>query len=202
MSRTVMRVPLDFSHPMEEVWPGYVRECADDECDGCADCAKQGPPEGDGWQVWETVSEGSPISPVFGTDEECARWVSQDEFLHCSMTTARAFVAAGYAPSLIGTGFGLYKGVQMAAGLAEHLEFLEREAGFEPVTHGTRVRHADHGVDGTVEHIIPKECVKGTDDRYYLVKWDRGIPVLLNEDDDPNAPMTSGVRADGMTVLA
>lgn len=25
------------------------------------------PPEGDGWQVWETVSEGSPITPVFAT---------------------------------------------------------------------------------------------------------------------------------------
>jgi hypothetical protein len=25
------------------------------------------PPEGEGWQVWETVSEGSPITPVFPT---------------------------------------------------------------------------------------------------------------------------------------
>jgi hypothetical protein len=25
------------------------------------------PPTGEGWQVWETVSEGSPITPVFGT---------------------------------------------------------------------------------------------------------------------------------------
>lgn len=28
------------------------------------------PPEGDGWQLWETVSEGSPISPVFATKEK------------------------------------------------------------------------------------------------------------------------------------
>lgn len=27
------------------------------------------PPEGPGWQVWETVSEGSPITPVFETPE-------------------------------------------------------------------------------------------------------------------------------------
>lgn len=27
------------------------------------------PPAGEGWQIWETVSEGSPISPVFPTAE-------------------------------------------------------------------------------------------------------------------------------------
>lgn len=31
------------------------------------------PPKGDGYQIWETVSEGSPISPVFATPEELAR---------------------------------------------------------------------------------------------------------------------------------
>ena len=32
------------------------------------------PPAGPGWQLWETTSEGSPISPVFGTPEALARW--------------------------------------------------------------------------------------------------------------------------------
>jgi hypothetical protein len=32
------------------------------------------PPEGDGWQLWETTSEGSPISPVFATADELAAW--------------------------------------------------------------------------------------------------------------------------------
>lgn len=36
------------------------------------------PPVGDGWQMWETVSEGSPISPVFSTPEELAEWLSQN----------------------------------------------------------------------------------------------------------------------------
>lgn len=36
----------------------------------------QEPPTGDGWQLWETVSEGSPISPVFATPERLARWLS------------------------------------------------------------------------------------------------------------------------------
>lgn len=33
------------------------------------------PPTGDGWQLWETVSEGSPQSPVFTTGEDLARWM-------------------------------------------------------------------------------------------------------------------------------
>jgi hypothetical protein len=32
------------------------------------------PPTGEGWQMWETTSEGSPISPVFATAEELAGW--------------------------------------------------------------------------------------------------------------------------------
>lgn len=34
------------------------------------------PPSGDGWQMWETTSEGSPMSPVFATAEELARWLT------------------------------------------------------------------------------------------------------------------------------
>jgi hypothetical protein len=32
------------------------------------------PPTGDGWQLWETTSEGSPVSPVFETAESLAEW--------------------------------------------------------------------------------------------------------------------------------
>lgn len=35
-------------------------------------------PEGDGWQMWSTTSEGQPISPVFATAEECARWCADN----------------------------------------------------------------------------------------------------------------------------
>lgn len=34
------------------------------------------PPTGDGWQMWETTSEGSPMSAVFATAEELARWLA------------------------------------------------------------------------------------------------------------------------------
>jgi hypothetical protein len=32
------------------------------------------PPEGEGYQLWETTTEGSPVSPVFATIEELAEW--------------------------------------------------------------------------------------------------------------------------------
>jgi hypothetical protein len=32
------------------------------------------PPIGPGWQLWETCSEGSPVSPVFATVDELAEW--------------------------------------------------------------------------------------------------------------------------------
>jgi len=34
------------------------------------------PPTGDGWQLWETVSEGSPISPVFATADGLIDWMT------------------------------------------------------------------------------------------------------------------------------
>lgn len=61
------------------------------------------PPAGEGWQLWETVSEGSPISPVFATDGELAAWMAdpkRDDKRMPQETTAR-FVAAGWAPSFV-----------------------------------------------------------------------------------------------------
>lgn len=34
------------------------------------------PPTGDGYQLWETISEGSPISPVFAEPEALAEWLA------------------------------------------------------------------------------------------------------------------------------
>ncbi len=36
------------------------------------------PPKGDGWQLWETTSEGSPISPVFATQQALISWLVAD----------------------------------------------------------------------------------------------------------------------------
>lgn len=39
---------------------------------------REGPPEGDGFQLWETTSEGSPSSPVFATIEELCAWCADN----------------------------------------------------------------------------------------------------------------------------
>ena len=36
------------------------------------------PPKGKGWQLWETTTEGSPISPVFETAEKLAAWCEKN----------------------------------------------------------------------------------------------------------------------------
>lgn len=70
----------------------------------------EGPPEGPGYQIWETVSEGSPITPVFATPEELARWkvrhahgidgdASYDDWL-------RFIAGPGWAPSAMSSDEG------------------------------------------------------------------------------------------------
>lgn len=36
------------------------------------------PPSGDGYQLWETTSEGSPKSPVFNSIEELCKWCAEN----------------------------------------------------------------------------------------------------------------------------
>ena len=104
MGREVKRVPLDFDYPLHKVWYGYqIVFCHEDYEGGCERCQefarvmgippkvykhiqddspcpdwrkhfKVDPPEGEGWQLWETTTEGSPASPVFKTPEELAEW--------------------------------------------------------------------------------------------------------------------------------
>lgn len=49
-------------HGSVETYPGQRAEADAWE--------RQEPPAGDGWQLWEMVSEGSPITPVFATADE------------------------------------------------------------------------------------------------------------------------------------
>lgn len=91
MGRELKRVPMDFKAPLHDVWPGYLCNC---ECVGCRDGEEcevgwqpTEPPVGDGYQLWETTSEGSPDSPVFATLEALCEYAAE----HC--TTFGSFKA-------------------------------------------------------------------------------------------------------------
>lgn len=73
------------------------------------------PPTGDGWQLWETVSEGSPISPVFPTAEALAAWMADpargDGWV--PQEVAANFIAEGWAPTgATGPGGTVMSGVE------------------------------------------------------------------------------------------
>lgn len=82
------------------------------------------PPTGDGWQVWETVSDGSPVSPVFATAEELIAHLQEPGQVATrerplSEAAARAFVGDGWAPSAISIpGHGTMDGPAAAEFLA------------------------------------------------------------------------------------
>lgn len=50
------------------------------------------------YQIYETVSEGTPISPVFGTQEEMKKWlISEGHSKHA----AERFIEQEWAPSMV-----------------------------------------------------------------------------------------------------
>ena len=83
MGREIQRVPVDFNFPIgasyhDDAWRKHYATCPkgpehdNDEHDECdVDCH---PPRGDGWQLWQTVSDG-PLSPVFATPDELIDWM-------------------------------------------------------------------------------------------------------------------------------
>jgi len=76
------------------------------------------PPSGEGWQIWETVSEGSPISPVFSTAEGLIEHLVTigDGWGHpVSRKAAEAFVnGPGWVPSMVMTNGVMLAGVESA----------------------------------------------------------------------------------------
>jgi hypothetical protein len=116
MSREVYRVPMDYDRPM-----GWKR--TDEDWDDEAEQWRV-PPPGDGWQMWETTSVGSPMSPVFATPEELARWLADTGASAFGSMTATyeqwlATIRAGYAPGLVASPGRLESGVAAMATLTE-----------------------------------------------------------------------------------
>lgn len=102
------RCPTCQGHATLEAYPGQRAEAeAWEQVD---------PPTGEGWQLWETTTEGSPMSPVFVTAEELAGWMSapeRDKRNWVPFDTALEFIKAGWAPSLMATSeTGVVQGVE------------------------------------------------------------------------------------------
>jgi len=101
--------PTCEGHGSVEVYPGQRAEAEAWE--------PTDPPEGEGWQLWETVTEGSPISPVFDSADGLAAWMSDPDRGRnwVPMETARKFIDDGWAPTFVGTPeHGLVSGVEHA----------------------------------------------------------------------------------------
>ena len=77
MGRILKRVPMDFPWPIGEVWDGYLKK------------PYKEPPEGDGYQLWENTSEGSPISPVFDSLDKLCEWAAENETVFASFTSTK-----------------------------------------------------------------------------------------------------------------
>ncbi|UDL16487.1 hypothetical protein SEA_ZOOMAN_246 [Microbacterium phage Zooman] len=61
------------------------------------------PPKGDAWQIWETVSEGSPVTPAFDTPEDLAKfWALKNGGDY--ENALKWIVGPGWAPSGIISG--------------------------------------------------------------------------------------------------
>ena len=100
MGREIRRVPLDFDWPLNTVWEGFLTP------------DRPGPPAGDGWQVWETVSEGSPISPVCASRDTLIAWLVTQGY---SPLAAERFVDGGYAPSALIVNGTMYRDIEGCA---------------------------------------------------------------------------------------
>lgn len=104
-------------HGLTEAYPG---QRAESDAWG-----PTGPPTGEGWQLWETTSEGSAVSPVFPTDEALAGWLTTKDGsravgtrhhpVHLTLEQACGFVRQGWAPTFIGNAGGLHSGAEFVA---------------------------------------------------------------------------------------
>jgi hypothetical protein len=83
------------------------------------------PPTGDGWQLWETVSEGSPVTPVFATAEELIdhlATVGQRSSGPMRRSAAEVLVRSGSSlGSLVGIGGQLLDSAEDADRIADAL---------------------------------------------------------------------------------
>lgn len=105
MGREVVRVPPDFVHPTGEdggFTPGahfeLLYNAGEEACTA--------------FQIYENVSEGTPVSPVFATPAEMSRWLVDQGY---EQAAADAFIAQGFAPLLVVSPDAVVDGIAAAA---------------------------------------------------------------------------------------
>ena len=91
MGIQIVRVPLGYQHPIDSdgeyidgahLEPLWHMSAEQKSC----------------FQIYQNVSEGTPVSPIFRSKEELCQWmVAQGE----SQESAAAFLELGHAPSLV-----------------------------------------------------------------------------------------------------
>jgi hypothetical protein len=74
---------------------------------------REPPPTGEGWQLWENTSEGSPISPVFPTKEAFVDYLIGEGY---SRTAAERFVVVGSVPTAMLSNGVLKRDIEMLDG--------------------------------------------------------------------------------------
>lgn len=87
-------VECEVCHGEQDLWPS---EAAKQLCESWQVVE---PPTGDGFQLWETTSEGSPASPVFETLEALCEWCADN-----ATTFGSAKATAAEWLSMLGAGF-------------------------------------------------------------------------------------------------
>lgn len=96
-------------HGNGEVWPSKAAEALYEAWKPTE------PPSGDGYQIWQTVSEGSPISPVFATPEELAAHMATTRWGADSGTPYETWLkfinGPGWSPSMVSVGGEIVDGV-------------------------------------------------------------------------------------------
>ena len=136
MGREVKRVPLNFNPPLDKIWWGYKLEpITCQSCHGaglsdgsnCPCCEGKGKvvpivkiPDGMAYQMWETVTEGSPLSPAFATTEELAHWLADNKSSAFGRETANyddwlKMIKAEWSPTFAVVDGKLISGVEYAA---------------------------------------------------------------------------------------
>lgn len=70
-----------------------------------------------GFQIWQDVSEGSPISPVFKKAEDLAKWMTENDHSTSSGTSYKAWLKMikenGSAPSMFMDNTGIHSGTEL-----------------------------------------------------------------------------------------